>query len=1052
MKNTVLMAAGLLCVSGLMSYATSPERGSALAGKTFASLEERIDFICAQMTVEELVEQINVNPVTGFQTNRFGPRSQLWNERFSIPPFRAVNGARGIRSTRGPEDPLSHTVCFPTTMAQAATWNPLLSYAFGQHLSEQLIRDQKNITFSPGLNFILDPRAGRNNEYYSEDPLLIGVMAASKVRGIESGGTIATPKHYLGNEFEIGRKVRNVVIPERLLHELFLPPFSWAFQMGGARFCMTCYNKVNGIYGSNNADLIKLARKEGFRGVFATDWGATFDGNPAATGLNAGMNLELPGNISYTLENVQKALADGSLTRGVLEERVKETLRIKLSAGFYNCDDTKPADHCEQQRETARRIGEEGVVLLKNAHSILPLNPNSKVALIGPFVQSEALYGMHGSSTIQPETLKTPITSFRKAGITCEGATNFAFLEYPGISYQSAMPCQAEYYNNRNLEGAPTLQRAEPSICHQGFYSRNPSSRHSEKSVRGVNGNAMVFASNRFEMIGVLPGSGNHFTLAFYFRLPDQFPDKAVALVAFKGEKATVEVRPAGLFIERNGVQKQLCEWDLPAESWNHLTILSSNKLIEVYLDGNRISRGISPIDLKGYQIFLGGNPTLRKLANVEVDGLYLLARAVKVTEIEKLKKPFAKLPGQILALDGDADFASMSDEGLEGIQDVKQMSARYIAAFTPRRDGKYLFEVESRGGVRLFADGICLFDQWDEAPGEGLTRRAWVNLKAGTLCKLRLEYAASQYKSFVTLRYAEPPQQDLFVQEREVAAKADVAIVMVGVPSQIVQGENNDLESFNLPGWQDELIQEVVRVNPRTVVVLFTAGGVDMGAWVDRVPAIMEAFAPGQEAGDILFNLLFGKVNPSGKLPVTYPLNGGQLPDSILFSNHPDKVTAYGYRRYDAEALPVRFPFGHGLSYTTFGYSDLKILFDGKKAFAEFAVQNTGAREGAEVAQVYVGEEKPMVGQPVRELAGFVKVSLRPGEKRVVRAYLDYSAFSFYSPADTKWLTPRGPFRVEAGSSSRDIRLKTSVLLPVGFVFETNVEGIKPGDFVSIP
>ena len=274
---------------------------------------------------------------------------------------------------------------------------------------------------------------------------------------------------------------------------------------------------------------------------------------------------------------------------------------------------------------------------------------------------------------------------------------------------------------------------------------------------------------------------------------------------------------------------------------------------------------------------------------------------------------------------------------------------------------------------------------------------------------------------------------------ERAVAAAraADVAIVIGGLIHQKpFDCEGADRSDLKLPFGQDELIRRVVAANPRTIVVLVSGSPVEMDAtWLAQVPAVVEAWYGGTAAGNALARVLFGDVNPSGKLPCTFPKQLVDSPAHALGA-YPgrDGVVRYeegllvGYRWFDTKQIEPLFPFGHGLSYTRFEYSALKIVpgtgAEGPVATVEFEIANTGAREGAEVAQVYVHDVAASLPRPVQELKAFRKVSLQPGEKQTVSIPLGREAFAFYDPARSGWVAEAGEFTIHVGGSSRDARL----------------------------
>jgi beta-glucosidase len=271
-----------------------------------------------------------------------------------------------------------------------------------------------------------------------------------------------------------------------------------------------------------------------------------------------------------------------------------------------------------------------------------------------------------------------------------------------------------------------------------------------------------------------------------------------------------------------------------------------------------------------------------------------------------------------------------------------------------------------------------------------------------------------------------------------DAAAHADVAVVVVGRSNKI-ESEARDLPSMDLPAGQDDLIAAVEAANPRTVVVLNTGDPVTMRKWIAKTSALVDIWFGGQEAGHALAAVLFGDANPSGKLPASFPK---RCEDSPAYGHYPGvnlKVDYaegiyVGYRYFDTKDIEPQFPFGYGLSYTTFDYSNLKVAnqFDSaaKDATVTVNIRNNGQRAGAEVVQLYVHDGHSKIDRPVHELKGFQRVELKPGESKTVSFKLDRAALSYWNPATKAWQADPGTFEVQVGASSRDIRLRAPLVL----------------------
>jgi beta-glucosidase len=276
----------------------------------------------------------------------------------------------------------------------------------------------------------------------------------------------------------------------------------------------------------------------------------------------------------------------------------------------------------------------------------------------------------------------------------------------------------------------------------------------------------------------------------------------------------------------------------------------------------------------------------------------------------------------------------------------------------------------------------------------------------------------------------------DLVSQAVLAARQADAAIVFAGLghgPHGDTEG--SDCKDLRLPYGQDELIAKIRQANPKTIVVLVSGSPVQMDPWLADVPAVLEAWYSGMEGGNAVARVLFGDVNPSGKLPCTFPKRLEDSP-AHAFKAYPgtngtvryEEGLLVGYRYFDTREIEPLFPFGHGLSYTRFDYSDFKVVQGsepgGSLATVEFALANTGERAGAEVAQVYIHQTQPSLPRPYKELKGFRKIFLKPHERQMVSIPLDQGAFAFYDPNQGGWLAEKGEYEIFVGNSSRDIRL----------------------------
>jgi beta-glucosidase len=366
----------------------------------------------------------------------------------------------------------------------------------------------------------------------------------------------------------------------------------------------------------------------------------------------------------------------------------------------------------------------------------------------------------------------------------------------------------------------------------------------------------------------------------------------------------------------------------------------------------------------------------------------------------------------------------------------VDHFSVRWTGYFIPATEDDYKFYVSADDGVRLYVNGERVIDDWQHH-GETLDTYS-SRLEAGKAYQIRLEYFEAVGTATARFGIA-PASRALGKETRDLAEKAEAVILCMGFdPSS--EGEGGD-RTFRLPGGQDNFIQQIADVNKHVVVVLTAGGNVDMSRWIDNVSALLHAWYPGQEGGTAVAQILFGDYSPSGKLPASFERRWEDNPTfNSYYPKTGEKRVPYsegiflGYRQYDRSTVKPRFPFGFGLSYTTFEYSDLKVspaaADTGIPVTVAFSVKNTGLREGAEIAELFVGDSHSAVPRPIKELKGFAKVHLKPGETKSVTLTLDRRAFSYYDAGKSAWKAEPGDFAILVGSSSAHMELQGSFSL----------------------
>lgn len=378
--------------------------------------------------------------------------------------------------------------------------------------------------------------------------------------------------------------------------------------------------------------------------------------------------------------------------------------------------------------------------------------------------------------------------------------------------------------------------------------------------------------------------------------------------------------------------------------------------------------------------------------------------------------------------------------------------SARFTARLTPEASGEHHFSLVSAGLSRLFINGQLVVDNWDAwQPGDSYftfgSREATgvVELQAGQSYDLVIEYSRQNASILAAMRVGmfQPLGDEAIEHAVALASTADVAVICAGLTGEW-DSEGQDRPHMDLVGRQNELIGRVAAANPRTVVVLQTGGPVTM-PWLNQVAGVMQAWYPGQECGNAIADVLFGAVNPSGKLPQTFPV---RLEDNPAFINYPGENGRVrygegifvGYRYYDKKRVEPLFPFGFGLSYTSFAYANLRLSAEAITPDGQLTVTvdvtNTGRRPGQEVVQLYLHDVSASLTRPPKELKAFAKVALAPGETKTVTLTLDRQALAYWDDAQQAWVAEAGEFEVLVGSSSQDIRARSRFSLTDTIIF----------------
>jgi beta-glucosidase len=777
-----------------------------------------------------------------------------------LPRFKMSDGPMGVK-TWGP------STAYAGGAALAASWDPALALRVGEGLGRDARARGVHFLLGPGVNIARSPLAGRNFEYFSEDPFLNAAMVVPYIEGVQSQGVIATVKHYALNNQEYNRHNVSVDVDERTIREIYLPGFEAAVTKAHVDAVMNSYNLVNGVHATQNDFLnVKVLKEDwGFQGILMSDWDATYDGVAAA---NNGLDLEMPTPRFMNARVLMLAVKNGIVKESTIDDKVLRLLRAELRYGFLHRPQLDLADstYSLANRAIALDSARESLTLLKNESRLLPLDPArvKTIAVIGPNA-------------------------------------------YPAVTSGG---------------GAAETQAFEPVSILSGIASLLGPDAHVLYS-RGLPVMKDIFLQTRW-VDGVKVAT---------------YPSKD-----FTGKPAT--------------------------------------------------------------------------------------ATEPKIADLNENSQQRDAYPPR---------------------------SIRYTATYKADKAGKYLilaFSQDWHGGAyKVTVDGkqvLALLDFDGQIP-----QSATIDLSAGQTVKVVAKVLPGSSIIHFGLGVAYEPEL-IAAEVKTIATAADVVVVAAGF-DPATEREGSD-RSFSLPWGQDLLIDAVAQANPRTIVTLIGGVGVDTRPWLNKIPALLEAYYPGQEGGTAVAEILFGKQNPEGKLPVSFdrsweenpsaqyycPIKGADTSLHVVENDKPpvDYVIGHvkygdgllvGYRYWTTTGKHPLFPFGFGLSYTTFGFANLQTpatAASGSAVTVSFDVTNTGSVAGAEVAQLYVSDPSAKVSRPERELKGFEKVRLAPGETKHVTLNLDARAFSYWDEAAHKWTIDPGKFVIRVGDSSENTPLSEELTL----------------------
>jgi beta-glucosidase len=882
------------------------------------AVEAQVDQILGQMSNDEKAQL-----ATGQLNNNYGFFTPAI-PRLGIPAQTMSDGPVGVRIANPTID--QRSTQFPSATSMSASFDRDLVHLIGETIGDEAFHTGQNFQLAPSVDVVRSQLWGRAFEGFGEDPLLNGLMGAQSILGMQSNpGLVATLKHWVVYNQETNRFTIDALVSERTLREVYNRPFEIGVQQGHPGAAMCSFNKVNGTFSCEN-DLMNTLLKgdDGFRGFVMSDYNATPSTVQAA---NNGLDQEQPGDQGPGTANFDgklvAAVAAGEVPQARLDDMARRILRAIVGLGLLTNPVQSNRFDEAAHREVARRVADQGSVLLKNKDDALPLKPDhhklSSLAVIGPDADNTSAQGGGSSEISHPTAEVSPLDGIR------------------------------------NRAGSGTDVTYSPG-------------------TDGINEGDL---------------------------LPGPAPVPSSVLTPTSGSPG---------------------EHGLDAEYWGNTTFSGTPGLTN--LDPN-VSVNF------GFMNFPGFN-----------------AASPKATQSKAVT----------------GDFALLGD-----------LSARWSGDLTAPATADYTLGLTARGDATLTFDGQPLVTHSGELSSESKT----VHLVAGEQHSVKIEYSAPAANTYQggQIRFFWSHADDILSPAMQAAVdsakSADEAVVVV----RDYESEGFDRPNLELPRDQGQLIRAVAAANPSTTVVIETGSPVLTSTWEDGVPAILQAWYPGQEQGDSIAGILFGDVNPSGHLPVTIPRDESQVPPISPGPTADDDTGIFvGYKGLLKNGQTPSYAFGHGLSYSEFDYSDLRVD-DGSRGddhgkphgkhhqrkhnhrkhhnnkgrrhhpqrhhkhrahraghdhgkppqgdvTVTFTVRNRGRTAGAAVAQAYLGPLPTSVETAARQLAGFERVSLEPGEARKVTITIPRRSLSYWDESTHQWVTPAGRVPVYVGNASDDTEL----------------------------
>ncbi len=980
---------------------------SLVSAQNLKDVDQRVKNLISQLTFSQKIQQMLNNAPAVYTTNPSIKAYSWWNE-----------GLHGIMGT---------ATVFPQAIGLSATWDVQLMNQVATAISDEGRARKLALTFwSPNINIFRDPRWGRGQETYGEDPYLTSRMGVTFIKAFQGNDPhylklVSTPKHFAVHSGpEPLRHVFNAIPTQTDLWETYLPAFKACVVEGKAYSVMGAYSSLFGVPACASKLLLDsiLRKKWHFKGYVVSDCEAITDiwsshhytttaEQAAVAAIKAGCDLEC-GSTAGFINITSSTISNGLIKEAEIDTALFRLLKARFLLGEFDPADSVPYSKISSSvisspahRAIALKAAQESVVLLKN-NGLLPLNKTlGSIAVIGPNANNDrVLWGNYNGTPktnvtvlqgIKNRTNSSTIINYFEGCPIVTGANiltiNAKYFKTP----TGAAGLKAEFFNNKTLTGMPVLTRIDPNINFNwgagspgtGVNTDNFSARWTGKLTPDASGyyNISVSGDDGFRLFI----NGN--------KIIDDWGDHGT------------ETRSIVLNMIKDSA------YDIKLEFYDNL--LNANVNIQwvmnySYGSNNEIIDSLNLLTLNGEKGLKG-----EYFNNINLIGAPVLTRIDKSINFNW----GAGSPDPLIKTDS--------------------FSVRWTGRLKIDTTGMYTLSASGDDGYRFFLNNKQILADWTIHPLS--TQSASILLYKDSIYNIQFEYFENLADASIRLEWGMIKYDENHFNQIVDSAKNNDVIIFVGGISPILESESGQTiaaEGFNggdrtdieLPREQKHLLEALKKTGKPIVLVLMSGSCLALNWANDSIPAILQTWYAGQEGGNAIADVLFGNYNPAGRLPMTYYKSIDDLPDFTDYS-----MSNRTYRYFKGKAL---FPFGFGLSYSSFNYSNLILPTEPIDVCYQdtvnviYTLQNTGNFDGDEVVQLYIKNNAAPSLRPIKELKAFKRIHLLSKQIITDTIKLNLLELYYYDTIHNEYKIAPGNYDIQLGASSQDIRQNGNITL----------------------